>query len=304
MSSTTSFAANDISILLVVSGWVVLLSIVIHASLFHGYPYSQLGRRPIQGRGLLEYIYYGSLLSQIGVWGYDPIQGAFSPLLRFFCHCSIILMLWGCGCWTHYILYTTTNVTAAEISNFHNNTGILLIGVVVLMVYLIYCYTLFHVLPGVSVPSGPRPHKIQRIPQWYNQYWDINTCNKNQSTNDMEPPTSSAPSSSSPIHRYVHGQESHSISEQIHNSNQENNDSDCTGITTSNPLFHLTGEPAGRDMWTTTSTQNKTQETIKHNTAVCVSDDMIQALASGGRPYTGFNPSINPNRFVIIIIHI
>jgi hypothetical protein len=268
-SPTTSVTHDDIAMLLVVSGFLLLFTIVIQASLFHGYPLSQLGQRPIQGRGLFEYIYYGSIVNKIGVWGYDPIQGAFSPILRFLCHCSIILILSGCSLY----VYTSTAPTAA-VSSFHDNV---VIGGIVLMVYLLYCTILCYVLPGVSVPPGPRPHKIQRIPQWYDQYWNINSSN--QSAKDMKP-------LSSTLHRYVHGQESHTISEQIHNVNKENNDTNGS----SHHHFSLTGEPAGRDMWTAT--------TISTKHKIDVTDDVIQALASGGRPYTGFNPNINPNRYV------
>ena len=135
--------------------------------------------------------------------------------------------------------------------------------------------------------------KSLRIPQWYDQYWNINTGTttssssiQHQSTNDMKLP---------PIHRYVHGQESHSITEQIHNSNRDNNNDSNSVTSSSNSPFRMTGEPAGRDMWIAMSANNETQ-----NTKGCgVSDDIIQALASGGRPYTGFNPNINPNRYVM-----
>ena len=263
-------------------GCSLFITVIVQASLWYGYPLQELGQRPIQGRGLLEYLYYGSMKRRpIGVWGYDPIQGAFSPMLRLLCHCSLILILWGCSIYT----YTNTMPSVAT-SDWNSDMVHLVIGGVVLCLYLLYCWMVFYVLPGVSIPPGPRPHKIQRIPQWYDQYWNISnptTIRNPNTTKNSKPPTSSMI-----LHRYVHGQESHIISEQIHNTDQETNK---TNDSHSSPEFHLTGEPTGRDMWTTT--------TVMSTKGVSdIDEDLIQALASGGRPYAGFNPSINPNRYV------
>jgi hypothetical protein len=161
-----------------------------------------------------------------------------------------------------------------------NNNIVMVSGTVVFTLYLFHCYMVFYILPGVSVPSGPRPHKIQRIPQWNDQYWDIHTASN--SSQSIIPPVTSSSSSSIPLHRYVHGLESHNITEQIHNQ------------------VKLTGEPAGRDMWTvTTATMNNINNTS--DTVTTTTSTTIQVLASGGRQYNGFNPNINPNRYVSVI---
>jgi hypothetical protein len=276
---TTITTTITIAMRLMKYGLLLLFTVLLQASIFQGVPLSQLGHRPIKGRGLFEYIYYGTVMNNIGVWGYDPIQGAFSPLLRFLCHCSLILVLWGGSLYIHTTTITTTTTTTLK-SNFYHDDSVLIVGVMVIIAYLMYCYIVFYIRPGVSVPPGPRPHKIQRIPQWYDQYWYHNTNpiqNRNQnSTNDHTKPV---------LHRYVNGQESHYISEQIHNDGLEKN----------HPTYRLTGEPAGRDMWTTETTTT----TPNTNPTVDVSNDIIQTLASGGRSYTGFNPHINPNRYVV-----
>jgi hypothetical protein len=154
----------------------------------------------------------------------------------------------------------------------------------VISLYLLYFYILFHVRPGVSIPSGPRQHKIQRVPQWYNHYWNttgsrivqdtVNQHDKNMIGNSEKQVLSQ--------HRYVTGQESHTISEQLY-----------SGCTSSG----MTGEPAGRDMWTTTTTTVATKG-MTQTTASTVNDELVISLASGGRNYIGFNPHINPNRYV------
>jgi hypothetical protein len=103
------------------------------------------------------------------------------------------------------------------------------------------------VRPGVSLPEGPRPHKIQRTPAWPNQTWDLR-CD----------------------HRYAQSQESYDITATEYN-------------------VLLTGEPAGRDIWTTA-----TSATRRSLSQQRVDDALVQELASGGRP-PGFNPSVNPN---------
>lgn len=101
---------------------------------------------------------------------------------------------------------------------------------------------LHHILPGVSVPGGPRAHKIQIVPVWPDKEWKVDSP-----------------------YRYAVAEESHEIT---HRSSSEK----------------LTGEPFGRDIWTTAPLTKKK-----------VDENLVQQLAAGGREYTGFNPSINPN---------
>jgi hypothetical protein len=185
----------------------------------------------------------------IGVLGYDPIQGALSPILRFLCHCSAILILWGCICWS--TLFSFDSAALVDLSS------VLLVGIVVVGMYSLFFYYKFHLGPGVSVPGGPRPHKIQRHPQWENKNWDI-VVSSSQST----------------VPQYVTAQESHFVSESIFAGT-------CAAIS---------GEPFGRDMWTTKTNNDSPTKATK------MDEEMIRSMASGGRPYSGFNPHLNPNR--------
>lgn len=56
------------------------------------------------------------------------------------------------------------------------------------------CVLVHHCLPGVSIPEGPRAHKIQRQPSWPNKTWEIRSN-----------------------HRYASAQESHEITESENN---------------------------------------------------------------------------------------
>lgn len=291
-SSFTTVSNDEMALMLVVSGVVALFTIPIQASFFHGFPLQQLGQRPNKGHGLFGPSYFGSMRRGIGVWGYDPIQGALSPMLRFLVHASTILIIWGSSIY----IYTATLASLIKF-DIKNCEYSVVIGGIVLIVYLYCSSRCFGILPGVSVPSGPRLQKIQRTPQWRDQYWMIHShSTNNNKANGKEQTTSPQ------LHRYVHGQESHLISEQLYNVDYEGHNSITDGNASggSSRRFRLTGESAGRDIWTTTSIRNDTQnvkDTTSNNS--CVSNDLLQSFASGGRPYMGFNPNINPNRYVL-----
>jgi hypothetical protein len=226
------------------------------------------GKRPLQGKGggLCNYIYY-SIKNNIGVIGYDPVQGALSPILRFLCHCSIFLIVWGM-CYRFYcshFLYNDANGS----STMYYDDNYYIVGGIVLCLYTAIMHYIHHIVPGVSIPSGPRPHKIQRIPQWDNRNITLPSTNTN---------------------RYSTAQESHLITEQLF----------------AGTCGTMTGEPMGRDIWTTNSTTatsgvttctpGKSNNKNNKQQSSTINDEMVQLLASGGRSYNGFNPHINPNR--------
>lgn len=119
-------------------------------------------------------------------------------------------------------------------------------GFVAIMTYL-YVFYAINQLPGVSDPGGPRAHKIQRKPQW----------------EDKELPLPKAADK----WRFAVGAAGHEITEQRQ-----------AGTSAA-----LTGEPAGRDIWTTVDGGKKPR----------VDERLVAELASGGR--SGFNPALNPN---------
>jgi len=135
-----------------------------------------------------------------------------------------------------------------------SSSTITLCGFVVFMAYLSFFYIYFHKLPNVSHPGGPRAHKIQRKPQWDNVTTHVDLT---------------------PEWQCVVAEDSHQVTE-----------ARFEGTAGS-----LTGEPAGRQIWT-----NDTTNIVKKKR---VDEKMVQEMASGGRP-EGFNASVNPNRCVLV----
>ena len=125
-----------------------------------------------------------------------------------------------------------------------------LCGIIVSIGYLTFFYIYFHCMPNVSHPGGPRAHKIQRKPHW----------------NDVTTPVPSIAQQ----WRCAVAEDSHRVTE-----------AQFEGTAGS-----LTGEPAGRQIWTSDSSKRKR-----------VDEKKVQEMASGGRP-EGFNASVNPNRYV------
>lgn len=126
-------------------------------------------------------------------------------------------------------------------------------GVTVVQLYLMFFFIYFHMRPNVSHPGGPRAHKIQRMPKW-----------------DDRITTASAKIAQS--WRCAVDQDSHHVTEERFQG--------TTGT--------LSGEPAGRQMWTRGESKKRNRR---------VDERLVQEMASGGRP-DGFNPSVNPNRCV------
>jgi len=137
----------------------VFVSTIWTGSIFQGSPVTELGNRPL-GSHLFAYLfrYYKD---GVGVWGYDPVLGAFAPPLRTRFHLVVILVLWA-GLLSHWpVSIIPDQCFSSGISLSHIQSGVLAMTCYLLLQYLIhYC------LPGVSHPGGPRDHKIQRIPAW------------------------------------------------------------------------------------------------------------------------------------------
>jgi hypothetical protein len=195
-------------------GLGTFLAVLFQASMLEGRPFSCLGNAP-----------------PLTVRGYDPVRGALPPsLLRMF-HASMILGIWSVllQCFGPRMLPQITPLATMFIAS---------------LLYFANYYYWYHMAPGVSQPSGPRPFRIDRVPHWPDRTWPW--------------PTSSW--------RHYCGAPSHAITQ---------------------AAFTLSGEAAGRDIW---------------NAAAAIASDVDEALvmelASGGRP-PGFQPSKNPNRYVV-----
>jgi hypothetical protein len=129
---------------------------------------------------------------------------------------------------------------------------------VTVAVYSSYFFVLFHVVSGVSLPCGPRPHKITRQPQWNNRLIPLPALVQGDKF------------------KCVYAQESHNVTEEVFQG---------TGAS-------LTGEAAGRDIWTGISKSKSSQSQGKKTK---VDERLVQEMASGGREPGGFNPALNPN---------
>ncbi|GKY94922.1 hypothetical protein MPSEU_000457100 [Mayamaea pseudoterrestris] len=125
-------------------------------------------------------------------------------------------------------------------------------ALVAVTTYSFSCHVICNYLPGVSHPGGARQHKMQRKPRW----------------NNIE---SKLPSDSK--WRFSSAHESHQV----------------TMDRFADTEARLTGEPVGRNVWTTAPP--KQQQSSHHD----VDERLVQELAAGGRPVGSFNPSINPN---------
>lgn len=232
---------------------LVYLTLIYLLLLSFIYVYS--GTRP-KGKGLFSFLYH-HYVDTVGVAGYDPIQGALSPPLRLRAHLSAILFLW-----TIFLLnWPLVFATATTCSPFWNLPyAFWYTAAAAVAIYSISFYILFHVLPGVSLPSGPRRHKIKRQPAWKNSWIPLPAVATKW--------------------RCAYAQDSHKVSQAV-----------FEGTSAS-----LTGEPAGRDIWTGQTTGS--EETSKKR----VDERLVQEMASGGRP-AGFNPAVNPNRYVSCGFH-
>lgn len=125
-------------------------------------------------------------------------------------------------------------------------------GALVFVLYLTFFYIYFHRLPNVSNPGGPRAHKIQRMPQWNNVTTPFPDIAKNW--------------------RCAVAQDSHQV----------------TTSRFEGTAGSLTGEPAGRQIWTNVAVTGSPAKRKR------VDERTVQEMASGGRP-EGFNASVNPN---------
>jgi len=111
-----------------------------------------LGQRPM-GRGLWEWLYH-YFVDGVGVLGYDPILGALSPPLRLLVHVAFVNLLWA------FILCMSI------LMNMSSGGLVGTAGVISVTLYSIVMYIVHYQLTPVSQPDGPRPHKIQRYPDW------------------------------------------------------------------------------------------------------------------------------------------
>lgn len=200
----------------------------------------------------------------MGVTGYDPIQGALSPPLRLLAHISAMFFLWSILLLVVPLFILADDGTTSSNSCRYWNVPDLVwyTAAVTVAVYSAHFAFLFHVLSGVSLPCGPRPHKITRQPAWNNRLIPLPALVQADKF------------------RCAYADDSHEVTQAVFQG---------TGAS-------LTGEPAGRDIWTGRD-KSKSSNSASLNKRIKVDERLVQEMASGGRA-SGFNPAINPNRYV------
>ena len=238
-------------------GWGVVLFVsgLIIATGLSGIPLDQLGLRP-RGNGLFSWLLNSYVGEAVGVRGYDCIQGAMAPPLRLQFHFAFLFVFWSLLC----RIVSDDVSLSKEACIGHLPISVWWCGAIALSAYASAMLFIHHVMDGVSTPGGPRESKIRRHPSWKDQTFPLNDIPKE--------------------YQCLVADKSHQYTE------------DKFGK-------KLTGEPAGRQIWNT-STATKEGENIvqclwKHVSGGNEREDQIQAMAQGGRSYSGFNPSKNPN---------
>lgn len=221
-------------------------------------PLEQLGLKP-RGSNLWEWLLNYYVTDTTGIYGYDTIQGALAPPLRVQCHLAALLAVWGlltifCG---------ELQGEDAECGMFQLPVGVWRLGSIAFGIYTMANLVVHHFMDGVSMPGGPRQHRMMRTPKWEDK------------TTLVE----------APGWKFLSAQDSHDLTHRQF------------------PGHKLTGEPAGRQVWTQEAASNK-----EFNGNVVdmllglvggggknVDEKLVQTLAKGGRAEFGFNPSKNPN---------
>jgi hypothetical protein len=135
-------------------------------------------------------------------------------------------------------------------------------GMQALSVYMLNFFVVYYMRDGVSVPGGPRAFKIQRMPCWEDQITSLEDEDKKK-WNCMV------------------AEESHQDTERKF------------------PGKKLTGETSGRQIWNTVNSKDGGDGMVsrlwRQVSGDNTNEDLVQTMAQGGRSYSGFNPSKNPN---------
>jgi len=242
----------------------------------------ELGLRP-HGKNLWEWWWSYNMNAKngaSGIPGYDPILGSFDPSSRAAFHFAAILGLWGFALQIVPLFMNESGDDSPALQiceGFMQHivpSGALVVGIYSFVVGFVINY----LLPGVSKPGGPRPHKIPRSPQFYK----VRTVLAEDALKGWT---------------FLAAEESHKAT-------LKQFDSETL----------LTGEEAGRQTWFKLQNDNEEPATPskrrisglintlltpvkgKRSSSVDVVDEsLVQTMALGGREKPGFEPSVNPN---------
>lgn len=245
-----------------------LLSLAI-LNVFSYYPIDRLGERS------------GSKsMNMQCILGYDSSLGSMHPILKCI-YCGIVYLVLYAGFILVGIWIGTSDVVVMEYlatwfigdcahAWMQTSQMLAIMGTVGIV------YALYQLGQCVSYPGEGREHKIRRVPKWDAKVTELDATGWRCA-----------------------------VAEDSHRVTMDQLKEDESSIA-------LTGEPAGRQIWTyeETSVDNSTEESPKSfihqwfekqfnfddsKNETVSQEEYVQILASGGREYTGFDPSKNPN---------
>jgi len=284
---------------------VIYAVLILGTTLLLGSPHAskirnleELGLRP-HGKNLWEWWWSYNVDAKSGssgIPGYDPILGSFDPSSRSAFHFAAILGLWAVILRAGLLFEDTEEHTNHSPSvnvceGFFDDVIPSAFTAVGLYAFVVG-FAINHLLPGVSKPGGPRPHKIPRSPKWKDGRISL-------------------PEGALKGWTFLTAEKSHrATSEQF------------------NSVTLLSGEAAGRQTWFNIQRENKDSKieeaqastdgggvgnfittllspsmTSKpdegdngtRKTARDADELLVEEMALGGRPQPGFEPSVNPN---------
>ncbi|KAG7348086.1 S-2,3-epoxysqualene cyclase [Nitzschia inconspicua] len=255
---------------------LLLITTLYLATALKSQPLDQLGMRP-HGSNLWSWLYH-YFKDNVGIQGYDAIQGALSPPLRLACHVSTCMMLWG----------SFLCAIGAQNSNACQMPTIVQSSIFPVTLYSAIMFVIHHVMRAVSMPGGPRPHKIQRQPQW-----------KQGQLYTLDP-------------LILNGWKC-LVAEESHQATESKFAQELVNSSSGEQTPKLTGEPAGRQTWFHVRGNEKesfadsngggllsrvlgaASPSRKSTSNNGVDEELVQTMALGGRSKLGFDPSTNPN---------
>jgi len=287
-----------LSVVVVIYGMLLLATTLLLATpaSSRGQKIKGLGLRP-HGKNLWEWWWTYNVNAKngaSGIPGYDPILGSFDPSSRAAFHVAVILGLWGFILQIGSFLEDKNSYDIINSSSIYVCKGfledILPSGLLVISLYsFVIGFLIHYLLPGVSKPGGPRPHKIPRSPKWKDdrvalskddlQGWMLLTAEESHEA------TSKQFDSETLLTGEVAGRQTWFKLQRKDNKLEDNRDEN---VNTNDQ------KGVGGFFSNLLSPSKKSIPTFSVDHSI-VDESLVQSMALGGRDGPGFEPSTNPN---------
>jgi len=260
---------------------------------------SELGLRP-HGKNLWEWWWSYNVNAKngaSGIPGYDPILGSFDPSSRSAFHVAAMLGTWG------FILQMASRFVDEGNSDIHQGPSmhvcedflrdVVPSGLFAISLYsFVVGFSIHYLLPGVSRPGGPRPHKIRRNPKWVDgrialskdilKGWTFLTAEESHEA------TSKQFDSELLLTGESAGRQTWFKLEQQDNKNEGEGERD-QNVNANNQ------KGVGSLISSFLLSPSKNSKPTSNADHLVVDESLVQSLALGGRDKPGFEPSVNPN---------